>query len=117
MLRDAQVIPGPPKYQGKYEAPKGPTPIVSNKERGLFPPEFQVKYDAYKAKLDKHSGSTSQMVNSVVPGGYKGAASAQSPADAAKLMSFYTQHFKDEQEIDKEFQALKAEAKKMGIIS
>jgi hypothetical protein len=57
------------------------------------------------------------MVNSIVPGGYKGASSASSPADMFKLISFYSQHAKDEAVIDKEFLELKAEARKLGIIA
>jgi hypothetical protein len=90
--------------------------VVSAADRGLFPAEFQVKYDAYKAKLDAHSGSTAKMVNVVVPGGYKGAYSAATSADSAKLTKFYSQHAVDEKVIDKEFGDLKAEAKKLGII-
>jgi hypothetical protein len=56
------------------------------------------------------------MVNVVVPGGYKGAYSAATSADSAKLMKFYSQHAVDEKVIDKEFGDLKAEAKNLGII-
>src|ERR1700753_4062115 len=49
---DKWVIPGPPKYAGKYEAPEGPPPVVSPRERGVFPPEFQAKYEAFKKKED-----------------------------------------------------------------
>jgi hypothetical protein len=117
VLKCLQIIPGPPLYRGRFDSPKGPAPVVSEKDRGLFPAEFQVKYDAYKAKLDKHSGSTAKMVNKLVPGGYKGASSASTPSDASKLQTFYSQHAKDEVQMDKEFQQLKVEARNMGIIS
>jgi hypothetical protein len=49
---DNYVIPGPPKYPGKYDAPTGPAPVVSEKDRGVFPAAFQAKYEAFKAKED-----------------------------------------------------------------
>jgi hypothetical protein len=88
---------------------------VSDKDIGLFPPEFQAKYQAYKDKLDKHSLATSLKVNKAVPGGDGG---SDSPAlgDIPDVLKFYKKHGEDTKVLDKEFEILKAEAVKMGII-
>ena len=109
-----QVIPGPPKYNGKYDAPSGQRPVVSDKDRGLFPPEFQAKYDAYKKKLDTYSGQTAKMVNEVVPGGKEQIWNAPAK-DSSKLMGFYMNHYADGPKLDKEFETLKKEAINFGI--
>jgi hypothetical protein len=59
------------------------------------------------------------MVNSVVPGGYKGVSGLSSASweDSKKLVSFYAQHAKDQTTIDQGFTELKAEAVKMRVIS
>jgi hypothetical protein len=111
-----QVIPGPPKYNGKYESPKGPQPVVSGAERGLFPAEFQVKYDAYKAKLDNYSGQTALMVNKLVPGGKTGIANAKG-ADSKTLQDFYKNHYAEGPKIDAEFEPLRQEAIKLHLVA
>jgi hypothetical protein len=60
-----KVIPGPPKYNGRYDAPKGAPPVLSKEERGFFPAEFQEKYDSFKAKEDKYAEDSSNSFNGV----------------------------------------------------
>jgi hypothetical protein len=61
----SQVIPGPPKYQGKYDPPTGAPPVLTKEERGFFPPEFQAKYDAFKSKEDKYAEASADSFNGV----------------------------------------------------
>jgi hypothetical protein len=113
-LTSPQIIPGPHKYQGKYDPPKGQQPVVSAQERGLFPPEFQSKYVAYKAKLDKYSSATATMVNKVVPGGKGGKATAKG-GDMKTLQEFYMKHYAEGPKLDQEFETLREEAIKLGV--
>ena len=111
-----QIIPGPPKYKGKYDSPKGQQPVVSDAERGLFPAEFQAKYLAYKAKLDNYSGQTALMVNKIVSGGKGGKANAYG-ADAKTLQDFYKNHYAEGPKIDAEFEPLRQEAIKLHLVA
>jgi hypothetical protein len=60
-----QVIPGPAKYQGKYDAPKGQPPVLTKQERGFFPAEFQAKYDEFKARMDISAETSIDSFNGV----------------------------------------------------
>ena len=55
------------------------------------------------------------MVNEVVPGGKENVWNAPAK-DAGKLMGFYMNHGKEGPKYDKEFEVLKQEATKAGII-
>jgi hypothetical protein len=63
--RSSQVIPGPPKYAGKYIAPAGQPPVVSKEDRGFFPAAFQAKYDAFKAEIDISAETSADSFNGV----------------------------------------------------
>jgi hypothetical protein len=84
--------------------------------RGLFPSEFQVKYEAYKSRLDKFGLQTSQTVNQYVPGGKGGASNPKGFKDSLELDSLYYRHGQEQKDVDKEFEDLMKEAVKMGII-
>jgi len=66
--KDNYVIPGPPTYVGKYEAPIGERPVVRAEDTGAFPPEFEAKYRAYKLKSDKSMYNSIEIVNGVKTG-------------------------------------------------
>jgi hypothetical protein len=89
--------------------------VVSDQQRGLFPPEFQSKYVAYKARLDNYSGATATMVNKMVPGGKGGKANAYG-ADAKTLQEFYKNHYAEGPKVDREFEILRQEAIKLHVI-
>jgi Auxiliary Activity family 9 (formerly GH61) len=104
------VIPGPQKYAGKYEDPQGPKPVVSDKERGIFPPEFQAKYDALKKKWDNEGLTFGDKLN---------AAQANLGHDAVKseanLGSIFAEHFSVQRKFENELAQLKKEAIALGI--
>jgi len=136
------TIPGPPKYQGKYDAPVGPQPVVTPKDTGAFPPEFQVKYEAFKQKWDASARGTNDFVNSVSPG--------MKPGDAPRTMvvpkysgntgtndynltkaiegvfagfragektgDFFTKHAEEAKDMPKEIEALVKEGIKLGVL-
>jgi len=66
--KDSYVIPGPPKYVGKYDPPVGERSIVTPKDTGAFPPEFEAKYQEYKLKSDKSMYNSIEIVNGVKTG-------------------------------------------------
>jgi len=72
--KDNYVIPGPPTYVGKYDPPFGARPVVTAKDTGAFPPEFEAKYQAYKLQADKSMYNSIEIVNGVKRGqdGLKG---------------------------------------------
>lgn len=99
------VVPGPPKYQGKYEKPKGEAPKVSPEETGAFPPAFEAKYVAYKAKQDVYAREMNDMVNGVKP----------KSKPNINMMDFITQHSKDTVALEAELKVLRQEAVQLGI--
>jgi hypothetical protein len=109
---EGYIVPGPPKYAGKYDAPVGPTPVVADLDRGMFPAAFEVKYDAFKKKEDDEALSFNEKLN-------------QAQADLkhkkvdrdneAKLFPIFNEHIKAEQQMQKELQELRKEAIQLGI--
>lgn len=55
------VIPGPPVYKGRYDAPTGKAPVV--KETGAYPPELQAKYETVMKHVDNVSALVIDAVN------------------------------------------------------
>jgi hypothetical protein len=137
-----QKIPGPPKYNGKYDAPAGSPPVVSAIERGQFPPEFEAKYEAFKQKWDAYalSSAKTQNMNSIPP---KQGAPPKTPGSLPKIPSdpnkpfdltattnqifdglkksgsmgdFYKQHLEEGKQMPIEIEALKAEGKRLGVL-
>lgn len=90
--------------------------MVSDAQRGLFPPEFEAKYLAYKAELDNYSGATALMVNKLVPGGKGGKANAYG-ADSKTLQDFYKNHYAEGPKVDRDFEPLRQEAIKLHLIA
>jgi len=97
--KDGYVIPGPPVYVGKHDPPVGPQPVVLAKDTGVFPQEFEAKYQAYKLKADKSMYNSIETVNGVKTG-----------KDAlAGLLAGNT--------LAKDLQELRAEGIKLGIVT
>jgi hypothetical protein len=106
------VVPGPPKYAGKYEAPTGSPPVVADKDRGIFPAAFQKKYDALKAKEDAEGLAFNDKLNAVQQAlGH----SKVTPENEGKLMPVFREHMTAQQQLDKEMGELRKEAIKLGI--
>jgi hypothetical protein len=105
---DKYIIPGPPLYQGKYVAPDGPAPVVSDKDRGLFPPEFQAKYADYKRRHDEHATNANSFFN----GGKTKDGKTNSGLDAA---SFLVGNFQAYNKLQAEGEELRKEAIKLGV--
>jgi hypothetical protein len=61
-----QIPPGPPLYKGKYDAPTGPAPVVT--ETGAYTPELQVQYNALVAKIAAGGDKLADFVNAAWPG-------------------------------------------------
>jgi hypothetical protein len=61
-----QIPPGPPKYSGKYDAPTGAAPVVT--ETGDYPPDLEVRYKALAQTLQLAGEKLSDFVNSAWPG-------------------------------------------------
>jgi len=105
-------VPGPPKYAGKYEAPTGPAPVVSEKDRGVFPTEFQAKYDAFKAKEDAEGLEFNQKLNAAQEAlGHK----QVDGKNEMSLMPIFGEHIKAQQGFTAELNQLRQEAIKLGI--
>jgi hypothetical protein len=117
-----QVIPGPPKYAGKYDIPSGAAAVVSDAARGIFsPPEFQAMYTQLKQKLDKHAEDSANIQNKLNPGGYsykgRGPGYEIEAAGGAKAYAnFWAEHAKEATEQKKEIQALVSKAVELGIV-
>jgi hypothetical protein len=107
---ESYVIPGPPKYAGKYGAPTGPVAVLTEKERGIFPAEFQVKYEALKAKEDAEGLAFNQKLNDAQESSKHG-----QPKEGAAMGAAFSEHFKAQRNFDTELKALRAEAIKLGI--
>jgi len=103
------VIPGPPKYKGEYVAPTGAGPVVSDKEKGIFPKEFQEKYDALKKKEDDEALAFNGKINKA-----QGTSNAK-PATEATLGKPFQEHFAAQRKFDQEAKQLRSEAIKLGI--
>jgi len=107
---DKYVIPGPPKYAGQYGAPTGPAPVVAEKDRGVFPPEFEAKYEAFKKKVDQEALTFNDKLNA-----------AQDPLGHGKVKSeanlqpIFAEHFGKQKGFEQEIQKLKQEAIKLGV--
>jgi len=59
------VPPGPPRYNGKYDAPTGPKPVV--KETGAYPPELEVKYQDLIRRISRPGMKLSTYINTAWP--------------------------------------------------
>jgi hypothetical protein len=105
-------VPGPPKYAGKYEAPTGPAPVVSEKDRGVFPSEFQAKYEAFKKKEDEEGLAFNKKLNDAQDAiGHK----KVDGKNEMSLMPIFGEHIQAQRAFEKELSELKQEAIKLGI--
>jgi hypothetical protein len=103
-------VPGPPKYEGKYDAPTGQAAVLSEKERGIFPAEFQVKYEAFKKKEDVEGLAFNQKLNDAQEATKHGV-----PKEGSAMGAAFSEHFKAQKGFDAELKQLRAEALKLGI--
>jgi hypothetical protein len=109
---EAYKVPGPPKYAGKYDAPTGSAPVVSAKDRGIFPEAFQAKYDAFKRREDEEGMSFNKRLNDAQ------AALNHKKVDMANerlLMPIFREHITAQSRLDRELATLRNEAIKLGI--
>jgi hypothetical protein len=114
ILTSLQPVPGPPVYQGKYDAPSGSPPVVTLKDTGAFPEAFQRKYNAFKAKEDAYALAANDKFNEL--NAPKGTANAGGFASTASgFMNFMQKHSQEGKELENELQALREEAIKLGI--
>jgi hypothetical protein len=116
---------------------------VSDKDRGQFPPEFEAKYEAFKKKWDAFALSSAKMQNMNSPPPKAGApprnpaSMPKIPADPNKpfdltattnqifdnlkksgsMGEFYKQHLEEGKQMPIEIEALKAEGKRLGVLS
>jgi hypothetical protein len=104
------VIPGPRKYAGKYDAPTGLAPVVSEKDRGVFPPEFQAKYEAFKKKEDEEALTFNDKLNAA-----QDSLGHNKVKSEANLQPIFAEHFGKQRAFEQEIQKLKQEAIKLGI--
>jgi Auxiliary Activity family 9 (formerly GH61) len=107
---DKYVAPGPPKYAGKYDRPQGPKPVVSEKDRGVFPADFQVKYDALKKKWDEEGLTFGDKLNQAQMGLGHNEVKSES-----NLGSIFAKHFSVQRRFENELAQLRREAIKLGI--
>jgi len=107
---DKYVIPGPPKYAGKFDAPTGSPPVVSDKDRGVFPAAFQAKYEAFKKKEDDEALAFNDKLNAAQDSLGHGKVKSES-----NLQPIFAAHFSKQREFEQEIQKLKAEAVKLGV--
>ncbi|QDS67420.1 hypothetical protein FKW77_000014 [Venturia effusa] len=107
-------VPGPPVYAGRYDAPSGSPPVVPREATGVFPGEFQKKYEAYKAKQDKFALEANDKFNELnAPHGIANAGNFVSTATS--FGSFLMKHNQESKELENELQTLRREAIKLGI--
>jgi hypothetical protein len=107
---DKWVIPGPPVYKGKYDAPVGPKPVVSDKDRGQFPPAFQKKYDAFKLEEDQEALAFNDKLNAA-----QASLGHNAVKSEANLGPAFSEHFRKAKQMDRELSSLKREAVSLGI--
>ncbi|KAE9964542.1 hypothetical protein EG328_010369 [Venturia inaequalis] len=111
---ESYPVPGPPVYAGKYDAPSGSPPVVAREATGVFPDEFQKKYDIYKAKQDKFALEANDKSNEL--NAPKGVANAGGfVSTATSFGSFLKKHNQEGKELEKELQVLRQEAIQLGI--
>lgn len=106
-------IPGPPKYAGAYSAPSGPAPQRTEQERGVFPADFQIKYEAFKKKTEAEALLYIQRLNDeqeAIKHGKPGKLE-----DNSVIVAAMKEHGKAQREFEIELQQLKAEAVRLGI--
>jgi hypothetical protein len=58
-------VPGPPKYSGKYDAPTGRAPVVT--ETGAYPPELELKYQDMLNRISRPGSDLASFVNTAWP--------------------------------------------------
>jgi len=107
---ESYKIPGPPKYAGKYEAPTGPKPVVSDKDRGVFPPAFQAKYDALKKKWDQEGLEFGDKLNAA-----QDKLGHDKVKSEANLGPIFAAHFQVQRKFETELAQLKKEAQALGV--
>jgi len=61
------VPPGPPKYNGKYDAPTGPRPVVTTAEAGIYAPDLNVKYQDLIRRIERPALKLATYVNTAWP--------------------------------------------------
>jgi hypothetical protein len=120
-----QVIPGPPKYTGKYDAPTGSVPAVTPKDVGIFPnAEFQSKYDALAKKYNTYTSAAATFFDFEPGMGGLGSKTSKPKENAganafgagANPFTFFSDHAAQGKALAAERDLLRAEAIKLGYV-
>ena len=111
-----QVIPGPPLYQGKHDAPSGSPPSVSVADTGAFPAEIEAKYKQFKKDVVDWSTRTNDYFNSNVDTSKLTATSNHKP-NMTELTNFMKKAYAEGAELIKRQGEIKAELVKVGYHS
>ena len=89
----------------------GPNPVVSSKDTGQFPPEFEAKYEEFKKKDTEAQNKAYAFFNKADPKGN----SPPGLSNMGDLLKFIPNFVADYQRLQKEQAELKAEAVKLGL--
>jgi hypothetical protein len=112
-----KLIPGPPLYKAKFDPPTGERPAVTGKDIGLFPPEFQAKYDALQKKYNTYTSAAAAFFDYPSSGGVVGRGKGKGSGAAwSNPFKFFSEHSAQEKELAKERDQLRAEAIKLGLV-
>ncbi|KAF1810919.1 hypothetical protein P152DRAFT_475360 [Eremomyces bilateralis CBS 781.70] len=91
-------VPGPPVYEGAYDPPVGPKPVVTPEEVGTFPPNFELQYQALLKQITAFSDKAVDFFNG---GGFS--------------LTFFSRHEAEGKELVKQRAELRQEAIKLGL--
>jgi hypothetical protein len=86
----------------------GPKPVVSAKDTGAFPPEFEAKYAAFKKKDNDVANKAFNFFNAKDPKG-------KTFPPIGELATFVPEQLAEQADLMKDMNALKAEAVKLGL--
>jgi hypothetical protein len=114
-LTKSKPIPGPPVYKAKFDPPTGNRPTVTGKDVGLFPAEFQEKYEMLQKKYDTYSSAAAEFFDYDSSGGVTGRGKGKSPG-AANPIRFFSEHNAQGKALAKERDKLRAEAIRLGLV-
>jgi hypothetical protein len=86
----------------------GPKPVISAKDTGQFPPEFEAKYEAFKKMDNDAANKAYKFFNDKDPKG-------KSFPPVGDLLTFVPEQLSDQMKIQKQIAELKTEAVKLGL--
>lgn len=104
------IIPGPPKYSGKYDVPQGAKLTVSDKDRGIFPTAYQAKYDAFKKRWDEEALVFGDNLNKA-----QASLGHNAVRSEGNLGPIFAKHFSQQRKLESELAQLKREGVSLGV--